>query len=70
MNPAQYAKAIMAAFVASQVAFAAAILPDSPGGTAVTVNEGILLGIGAVIAALGVYVTSNSGSVNGSYPKE
>lgn len=59
MNPAYYAKALMAAFVAAQIAFAAAILPDSPGGTAVTGNEGILLGFAVILAGLGTYVTSN-----------
>lgn len=59
MNPAYYAKALMAAFVAAQTAFAAGILPDSPGGTAITLNEGILMAFAVVLAGLGTYVVSN-----------
>lgn len=62
LNPANYTKALYAAFVAAQTLFVAAIAPMSERSVSVSTNEWVLLVFGAFIAGLGTYVLPNAGT--------
>ena len=56
------AKAIVAGLTIFGAEFHMATLLDSVGGTAVTANEWVVIGVSTVVASLAVWATSNEPS--------
>lgn len=54
-----YAKAVIAFVAPGVVAAVAAVTPDSPGGSAVTVPEWVGIAAACILTAAGVYVVPN-----------